>query len=150
MYQRILVPIDGSETAGLGLAEALRLAKALGARLRIVHVVDDLLAFAGPELAVHADEFLAKFRERSHALLAAAEGSARAQGVAAESHCREVVGEPVADGIVAEAREWQADLIVLGTHGRRGLRRLALGSDAAAVVSGAEVPVLLVRAAPGR
>jgi len=56
----------------------------------------------------------------------------------------ESIGGPAADLILAQAKEWPADLIVMGTHGRRGLRRLAMGSDAEGVIRGAPVPVLLV------
>jgi nucleotide-binding universal stress UspA family protein len=59
---------------------------------------------------------------------------------------REIVGGPAADVIVREAKKQRADLIVLGTHGRRGMRRLVLGSDAEQVVRMSPVPVLLVRA----
>jgi len=149
MYRRILVPVDGSRTAGLGLAEALRLAKAQGAVLRLVNVVNDLAAFAGPEVAIYSDQVLKGLQAHGRAVLAEAEQAARAAGVDAETRCIETAGEGAGDAIVAEARAWKADLIVIGTHGRRGLRRLVLGSDAETVVRTAPVPVLLVRATEG-
>jgi len=149
MYRRILVPVDGSRTAGLGLAEALRLAKAQGAVLRLVNVVNDLAAFAGPEVAIYSDQVLKGLQAHGRAVLAEAEQAARAAGVNAETRCIETAGEGAGDAIVAEARAWKADLIVIGTHGRRGLRRLVLGSDAETVVRTAPVPVLLVRATEG-
>ncbi len=60
----------------------------------------------------------------------------------------ESIGGVAADFILAQAKEWKADLIVMGTHGRRGLMRLALGSNADLVVRGAAVPVMLIRANP--
>ena len=64
-----------------------------------------------------------------------------------ESVLVESITRPVADVIVREARKWKADLIVIGTHGRRGLRRVVMGSDAEQVVRSAPAPVLLIRAA---
>ena len=145
MYRRILVPLDGSDAAGLGLAQATRLALALGASLRLVHVIDDGLAFAAPEFAMRSMERLGCMRVHGQAIVDQALSAARAAGVAAEGACIEVIGEPPGPAITAEARRWDADLIVLGTHGRRGIRRLVLGSDAEHVVRTATVPVLLVR-----
>ena len=149
MYPRILVPIDGSHTAGLGLAEALRLAKSQGSVLRLVNVVNDLAAFAGPEVAIYSDQVLKSLQANGRAVLAEAQQAARAAGVEADTRCVETAGGGAGEAIVAEAGAWKADLIVIGTHGRRGLRRLVLGSDAETVVRLAPVPVLLVRASEG-
>jgi nucleotide-binding universal stress UspA family protein len=62
----------------------------------------------------------------------------------------ETLAGPAADAIVAEAKKWKADLIVMGTHGRRGVRRLVMGSDAEQVLRETPVPVLLVRARAAR
>lgn len=147
MYKKILVPVDGSDTAARGLEEALRLAKSQGSALRLLHVVDDLPAYASAEAAVLTKELLEAMHARGRQILAEAEQSARRQGVAAEAVCTDVTGQPVGEAIVAAARAWPADLIVLGTHGRRGLKRLVLGSDAELVVRASPVPVLLVRGA---
>jgi nucleotide-binding universal stress UspA family protein len=114
--------------------------------LRLVNVVNDLAAFAGPEVAIYSDQVLQGLQAHGRAVLAEAEQAARTAGVDAETRCIETAGEGAGDAIVAEARAWKADLIVIGTHGRRGLRRLVLGSDAETVVRTAPVPVLLVRA----
>ena len=145
MYRRILVPVDGSRTAGLGLAEAIRLAKSQGAVLRLVNVVNDLAAFAGPEVAIYSDQVLKGLQAHGRSVLAEAQQAARAAGLDAETRCVETAGDGAGEAIVAEARDWKADLIVIGTHGRRGLRRLVLGSDAETVVRTSPVPVLLVR-----
>jgi nucleotide-binding universal stress UspA family protein len=145
MYRRILVPVDGSDAAGLGLAEAARLARSLGATLRVVHVVDDELAFAAPEFAMHSIERLGRMRAHGREIVEQALAAARASGATAEGACLDVIGEPAGAAIAAEARRSAADLIVLGTHGRRGIRRLVLGSDAEHVVRTATVPVLVVR-----
>jgi nucleotide-binding universal stress UspA family protein len=145
MYARILVPVDGSATAMRGLEEALRVARALGSKVRLLHVVNDQAAFVGLEAAVYAQEFLKKFRARGEAILAEARAVAHSQGIEAETLCLDVMGGPAGESIVEHARTWEADLIVLGTHGRRGFYRLVMGSDAEYVVRSSPVPVLLVR-----
>ena len=146
-YRKILVAVDGSPAAGKGLREAIRLAKAEGAKLFIVHVVDEFQAFSamdGMALAPGA-ELLPALRESGERTLAKAKALAQKGGVAAQTVLREMLSGPAADPIVREANKVGADLIVLGTHGRRGVRRLVLGSDAEQVVRSASVPVLLVR-----
>ncbi len=85
----------------------------------------------------------ADWKQDWHKTVAAAEK----EGIRAKTLLRETLGGPAADSIVRDARRQRADLIVLGTHGRRGLRRMVLGSDAEAVVRTSPVPVLLVRSA---
>ena len=85
-------------------------------------------------------------RENGRVLLEQAVAEVAKQGYQADSALRESFSGRAADEIVAEARECKADLIVLGTHGRRGVSRLVMGSDAEQVVRDAPVPVLLVRA----
>ena len=81
----------------------------------------------------------------SVAVLSNAEGRVRERGLSAEAVLQECWGRRASDVIIEQAEQWPADLIVMGTHGRRGLHRLALGSDAEKVARGAPVPVLLVR-----
>ena len=88
---------------------------------------------------------LAKLARSGRAVLDAARRSAKQLGVEAEIVLREPLTKRVADEVLSEAKRWRADLIVMGTHGRRGLRRLVLGSDAEHIVRMAAVPVLLVR-----
>jgi nucleotide-binding universal stress UspA family protein len=144
-YRRILVAVDGSDAAARGLREAIRLAKAEKAQLRIVHVVNEFYAFASPDASVPTD-IVPMLREGGRRILAKAQAQAEKHGVKAKSVMRETVGGLAADAIVAEAKKQRADLIVLGTHGRRGVRRLVLGSDAEQVVRASSLPVLLVRA----
>ncbi len=146
-YRKILVAVDGSAPSNKGLREAIRLAKAEGARLFIVHVVDEFPAFAAMDgiAAAPAGDLVPWLREGGKRVLAKAVGVALKQKVKPKGVLREMVGGPAADRIVREARKLGADLIVLGTHGRRGVRRLVLGSDAEQVVRTAPVPVLLVR-----
>jgi nucleotide-binding universal stress UspA family protein len=149
-YRRILVAIDGSPAAAKGLREAIRLAAEEGAQLFILHVVDQFYAFAIPEATAPAVDLVPSLREGGRRVLAKAQALASKQAIKAKVLTRETVGGPAADTIVREAKKQRADLIVLGTHGRRGVRRLVLGSDAEQVVRTASVPVLLVRAAPTR
>lgn len=144
-YRRILVAVDGSPASSKGLREALRLAKAGRAKLCIVHVVDAFYAFAGFDGMAPTQDLVPVFREGGKRVLAKAEAVARKAGIKPKTVLREMVGGPAAGPILSEARKQRADLIVLGTHGRRGVRRLVLGSDAEQVVRSASVPVLLVR-----
>jgi len=144
MYRRILVPIDSSPTAALGLREAIRLAKEQNAALRVVHVVDKTAIIGVAEAGMNPRPVLAKLARSGRAVLDAARRSAKKLGVEADTVLREPLTKRVADEVLSEAKKWRADLIVMGTHGRRGLRRLVLGSDAEQIVRLADVPVLLL------
>ena len=145
-YRKILVAVDGSSAATRGLREAVRLAKAQGAQLCILQVVNEFDAYGVMEGAGLGADLPAILRDQGRRILAKAKSVAESHAVRTTSVMRQVAGGPVADVIVREARKLGADLIVLGTHGRRGLRRIVLGSDAEQVVRTARVPVLLVRA----
>lgn len=147
MYERILVPYDGSPTSDEALAEAVRLAKLCSSRVRLIHVVDPLLYITGFEVgAVYANEILPGLLAAGEALLCKARDPIEAQGLAVESEVIQSSGERVARIVVEQAALWKADLIVLGTHGRRGVDRVLMGSDAELVARTSPVPVLLVRA----
>ena len=145
MYKKILVPIDGSPTSDRGLAEAVRLAQALGSQIRLVHVVNEWI-IASPEGAVvNIGLVLDALRASGHAALDAADRLVRDAGVDTDSVLLEEIGSQAGPAIVKQAQEWPADLIVCGTHGRRGIRRIVLGSDAEYIVRQATVPVMLIR-----
>ena len=144
MYRRILVPVDGSKTAARGLREAIRLAKNQHASLRLVHVVDKMAIIGIVEAGMDPGPVLARLARSGRALLEQAQRTAKKLGVEADTAFYAPVTKRVADAILREAKKWRADLIVMGTHGRRGVPRLVLGSDAEQVVRLAEVPVLLV------
>lgn len=145
MYSRILVPIDGSKTAARGLREAIRLAKDQNAALRVVHVVDKTAIIGVTEAGMNPRPVLSKLARSGRAVLDEARRNARKLGVEADTVLHEPVTKRVADEVLREAKRWKADLIVMGTHGRRGVQRLVLGSDAEQVVRQAEIPVLLVQ-----
>lgn len=147
MYQRILVPVDGSPPSNRGLAEAIALAKLTGARLRLINVVDVVvMAMGGDTFAGYSGDMLPQLRASGQRTLAAARTQAEVAGVVADTVLRDGFSGRVSDLVVDEARDWNAELIVIGTHGRRGVGRLLLGSDAEQVLRLATVPVLLVRA----
>jgi nucleotide-binding universal stress UspA family protein len=150
MYKRIFVPVDGSATSRRGLRAAIDLAKSQRARLFVLNVVDVMPVFASLEGGMAFDPGLIKaMRDGGRKILAAAAAEAKKRGVAARTLLAENNAGRVADVIVRQAKKARADLIVLGTHGRRGLSRLVMGSDAELVVRYAPAPVLLIRAKGG-
>lgn len=146
-YRRILVPLDGSATSSRALDEAIRLADPQS-RLRLVYVLEEVfpLDTEGYAFIDYATLQEAVRLTGTRALTQAAE-RVRMAGMAPETALIEAKGERIAGVIEGEVKQWQADLIVIGTHGRSGLNRLLLGSVAEGVARSASVPVLLVRAA---
>jgi nucleotide-binding universal stress UspA family protein len=144
MYKRILVPVDGSPTSIRGLDEAIGLAKLGGGSVRLVHVLDRVVFPAGETYTVDVFGLL---REAGERVLQKMKAHAAAAGIDASTFLSEVLPGRVCDVVVEQAKEFGADLIVLGTHGRRGVSRLLVGSDAEQIVRVAPVPVLLVREA---
>jgi nucleotide-binding universal stress UspA family protein len=147
MYRRILVAVDGSGTSQLALAQGIELAKEPQARLRLVHVVDELAVNIGP--AYTPNDFWRAARKAGERVLEEAKARALKAGVEPETKLLEIrtlgaLVRRVASSIVAEAERWEADLIVIGTHGRRGLSKLVLGSTADGVLRTAGRPVLLI------
>ncbi|TAK74393.1 MAG: universal stress protein [Aquabacterium sp.] len=149
MYRRILVPIDGSPIAERGLKEALALARSTGGQVRLLHVVDEVsFAVSAEAAAAYAADLLQLLHRRGDGILAAAQEQARAAGVPCDTAMRDGLAGRLCDLVIEEATRWPADLIVIGTHGRRGAQRLLLGSDAEQILRLSPVPVLLVRAVP--
>ena len=146
-YKRILVPVDGSPTAAQGLKAAIKLARETRAKLCLLHVVAEYTALTTPDAAINIGPVLEAMKSAGRKTLERCARSARAAGVNPEIALAEDIGGRVADEIVAYARRWRSDLIVMGTHGRRGVTRVLLGSDAELVVRYSPVPVLLVPAA---
>lgn len=144
MYRRILVPVDGSPTSKLGLQEAIKLAKATGAKLRLVYAVNDFVIDSDYLTPPTYELLLEGLRIDGREILEEAKQMASQAEVELTTDLIETTGR-VSELILAAAREWPADLIVMGTHGRRGLNRLVLGSDAEMVLRSAPVPVLFVR-----
>lgn len=147
MYKKILVPVDGSETSRRGLQEAIGLALVDGSTLRLLHVLDDYPLLLESAAAPTAFEPVRReMRAQGEALLNEALAATQQAGVQAKTVLREGAALRVAQAIVHESTEAGCDLIVMGTHGRRGIDRLVVGSDAEAVIRTSNVPVLLVKA----
>jgi nucleotide-binding universal stress UspA family protein len=142
MYKRILVPVDGSTTSMNGLEKAIRLSKASGAKLRILHVVDGIAFSRDHSMFTASAE---KFRASGRKLIKEVMARVKKQEIQADSRMVENLTGRAADTIAKEAGKWKADVIVMGTHGRRGFNRLMLGSDAELVARTATVSVLLVQ-----
>src|SRR5262245_27820914 len=146
MFKRILVPVDGSSTSNRGLEQALELARVHGATLVLLHVVDEHVIVQHAEVvATVTEQYLESMRASGKEILAQAEAAASRQGVNCKSLLMENIASSVADIVVEQAKKHRVDVIVMGTHGRRGMKRLVMGSDAEGVVRNAPVPVLLVR-----
>jgi nucleotide-binding universal stress UspA family protein len=147
MHKRILVAVDGSRTSEAALGEALDLAGG-GGQLRVVHVVDSPYNYPDAlygQVTGDLEPVRRAWREAGEEILARAAARASQARVEAESTLLESDGRRVSATVVKEAQRWGADLIVVGTHGRRGLDRLLLGSVAEGVARTAPVSVLLVR-----
>lgn len=147
MFKRILVAVDGSHTADQALQEAIKLAQEFQARLRIVHAVDVVNINLGAEEFPNPSEISDALTKSGQEILRKAEAVARGAGIPVETHLIEIdtLGHRIPEVIVADAEAWPADVIVICTHGRRGLSHLFLGSVAEGVVRIATKPVLLIR-----
>jgi nucleotide-binding universal stress UspA family protein len=143
-WRNILVPVDGSAPSKRAVAQAASLARKLGASLILIHVVTPFEALVYgeelPAVITHAD-FERHAQRTSGKTLAAARKTAA--GVA----CLRLTAWDVsaADAIAKAARLHRCDLVVMGSHGRRGLERLLLGSVAQKVLAGSRVPVMICR-----
>lgn len=146
MFKRILVPVDGSATSNQGLQQAIQLAKDQKATLLLLHVVDEspLIHSAMASGAIFTD-LMKSLTENGKKILLKAETLARQKRVRTQTTLVQNWLGPVADAILKNTKKLRADLIVIGTHGRRGGARLIMGSDAENVVRQSPVPVLLIR-----
>lgn len=149
MYKRILVPVDGSETSNKALVTALQFARDFGGRVRLVHVVEELTYVTGNDSSGYSGALATVMREAGEKILAGALAIAQSAGVPADSMLFDQPGERLAETVADAAKRWNADLIVAGTHGRRGLGRVLMGSGAEQIVRLAPVPVLVVRLPEG-
>jgi len=146
-FKRILVPVDGSAASAKGLAMAIRLAKDNRGRLLLLHVVEEYPILAAPEAGAAIDRLLNEMVLAGKRTLRSIARRVDGAGVRAQTQLVEQFTGRFADAVVREAKRWKADLIVMGTHGRRGVKRALLGSDAETVVRYSTLPVLLVPAA---
>lgn len=144
MYQRILVPVDGSATSERALDEAVKFARQQNAHVEIVHVLEDIWYFDS-ENYLNYVELAQAMKCSGEKMLAQAQTKLQQAGITFEAKLLEAQGERVANIITAEAKNNNADLIMIGTHGRSGFSHMLLGSVAEGVVRTAHIPVLLIR-----
>jgi nucleotide-binding universal stress UspA family protein len=144
MYKKLFVAADGSEPGAAALNEAIKLANAERGELHVVFVVYHPKTFGHPIVNLAAVEEALEAEGRG--VLDRAAAQAQAAGVTASTALVSAVREPIAATLLAEAAKWQADLIVMGTHGRRGFGRAVLGSVAENLLRASTLPVLMVRA----
>ena len=147
MYKNILVAIDGSDAANRALSDAIQLARVLHGRIRLIHVLNKVPILPVGTPAEIMEQLVDQMRGTAESLLHEAVRQTRASGVEVDTRLIEAIGDRAGEYIVDEARDWPAELIVCGTHGRRGIRRLLMGNDAQYVVQHSTTPVLIVRGA---
>jgi nucleotide-binding universal stress UspA family protein len=141
MYKKILIALDGSEASRSALEDALKLAREQRAKVVLLHVYEPIVGSSSQGVI----DLTKAIREEGEHIVAAGLEEARKAGVEVQSRVVDAAGRRVASVIVEAAGEAGADLIALGTHGRRGIEHLVLGSVAEGVARRAEVPVLLIR-----
>jgi len=141
-FQKILVPVDGSSTSNKALDYALQLAKKDHSQVRALHAIDELGYLSSYE---YSGELMATARKNGNEVLQSAVIAAQALNVPADTRLVDQPGQRLGQTVADEAASWGADLIVVGTHGRRGVGRVLLGSGAEQIVRMATVPVLTVR-----
>ncbi|MEN9618361.1 MAG: hypothetical protein RL406_598 [Pseudomonadota bacterium] len=142
LFKKILVPTDGSDTSKKAVATALQLALERKSQVRLIHAVDELAYVSSHE---YSGEMVAYARDYGHKILAEGLEQMKAMGIQGDTKLIDFAGARLGDTVSKEALAWGADLIVIGTHGRRGVGRLLLGSGAEQVTRLAPVPVLMIR-----
>lgn len=152
MYKNILIAVDGSPTSNLALLEAVKLAPA-DASVRVITVVENPAWSIPLDVGVMYDvEFMhTSLVKAAKEILERAKTLLQHKGINAKTHLidlTETGSNNIPSAIMKEAEEWPADVVVIGTHGRRGFNRVLMGSVAEHVIRAATKPVLLVRA-PG-
>lgn len=146
MFTRILIPTDGSEAVTPAVEAALNLATTYDATLHVLFIVDQPIAVSGTgEGFTSLDDLLDELEEQGHYAIEDITAEAHAQGVETETTVQR--GNPYED-ILSYASDNDIDLIVMGTHGRTGVKRALLGSVTERVVRHAKIPVLTVHRDP--
>lgn len=144
MFKHILVPVDGSATASQAVTKAAELAKALGSQVTAVYVIDPYpFTGVGADFAYGQSQYLTAATAEANGALEAVKTAMQSAGVPVETALCE--GHAVHEGILSTLEKTGADLIVMGSHGRRGLEKLMLGSVTQRVLGVVHVPVLVVR-----
>ena len=148
-FKRILVPVDGSEVSNRALVSALQLARDGGGQVRLLHVLDQIDYFSGGYEYVGAT-VMEELQRQSRKVLEDAAAICQSAGVPYDTVLVDEPGSRLGDKVADQALAWDADLVVVGTHGRKGISRALLGSGAEQIVRFAPAPVLVVRDKPRR
>jgi nucleotide-binding universal stress UspA family protein len=144
MFKHILVPIDGSSTSLRAIDKAAGLAKAFGSKVTALYVIDPYpFTGVGADFALGQDQYLGAAKSEANAAMEAARTHAQGVGVAVDSLVTEA--HTAWRGIIDTASELGVDLLVMGSHGRRGLEKLVLGSVTQSVLSHTHITTLVVR-----
>ena len=147
MYKRIAVAVDGSDTSTIALNEAVNLAGVMGSTLLLLHVCEEMPVVWNIEgmTAWPMTDVAKVFIETGKQLLKKDKARVAGSGISVETRLVEDYGGRIGAVINEEAERWLADLLVVGTHGRKGLDHMLMGSVAEGVIRTASIPVLLVR-----
>ena len=147
MYKRIAVAVDGSKSSEAALEEAVKLARDVQATVLLLHVCEEMPMALDPEGMglIQMNDIAKVIAEAGKALLERNRSKLAAQDISVETKLVESYGGRVGNVISQEAQKLNADLLVVGSHGRTGVDRLLLGSVAEGVSRSATMPVLLVR-----
>jgi nucleotide-binding universal stress UspA family protein len=145
MYAHILIATDGSELAGRAVEQGLTLAKALGSKVTAVTVTEPWTAAVSGEWAVAfpVEDYEKAAAANAEKVLSGVQATAKQLGVPCQlAHVKD---QFAAEGIVEEAKRLGCDLIVMASHGRRGIARFVLGSQATRVLAHSSIPLLIIR-----
>jgi nucleotide-binding universal stress UspA family protein len=150
MYKRIVVPVDGSETAQKALVTALQMAREANGCVHLIHVVEGLTSMAADPYGAYSGNVVEVMRQSGRKILEDALELARAAGVQADTQLFDSFSERLAEVVADSATRFNADLMVVGTHGRRGLGRVLMGSGAEQIIRLSPVPVLVLRSSQNK
>lgn len=144
MFKHILVPVDGSPTSLLAVSKAAELAKAFNSDVTAVYVIDPYpFTGVGADFAYGQAQYLSAATAEADTALNAVKQHMEQAGIPVNTLVGE--GHSVHDGVMQAAKATEADLIVMGSHGRKGLEKLVLGSVTQRVLGASHIPVLVVR-----
>lgn len=149
MFKRILIPVDGSDTATKALVAGLQIARETSASVRLVHVVNEMAYLGGIDPhGTYSADLAGMMREGGAKVLTDAMAVAQSAGIEASQALLDESGKRLGEVMATAAKLWGADLVVVGSHGRRGIGRVLLGSGAEQILRLSPVPVLVIRSAP--
>jgi len=148
MYKCILLPTDGSKLSYKAIKQGLQFAKSIGAKVTAVNITSEYRTlmdegFEVPAFMTPRKRFEAESIKRSKTLLDGVKTDATAAGV--ECKCVSVISNVPYDAIIKQAKKAKCDLIMMASHGRKGLSSILLGSETAKVLTHSSIPVLVVR-----